>query len=287
MTVNEDDNVILLVGGISSKHGFSGQILEYSLSDGIWRNFELQQDKEYSKPLGIYGHSTVYHSSTRTFYIYGGMTYYPNVGATTSSKLFKLHYPTKQWSQVPIYSSQAHPQHYNSLASSIRHPTPLPSLFHSSVTSSKYMVVLGGQRIWDRKEGSNEEPFMSVYVYRCNLWINIYNESPFVELLGKEVDLSMVAGGAAGMDHKGQIYVMGGINQEYGIAKGTLFSVNLPKDSCSFYASAQKSQVCKTTLGCAHCSIYDGNGNNSTFCYSNDLEKVKNSQKILRGFEKH
>ena len=279
MTVNEDDSIILLIGGYSSTRSFANQILVYNLVGQDWHFFNPVKDKGVDFPTGIYGHSTVYHSPTRSFYIYGGITYGQRASDIhVSNKLYSLNYKTKTWSVVPIYSSQAHPQHYNSLMSSAWNTKPPPSVFHSSVTTSDYLVVIGGQQpssLFSENEFQDDEVealVVSLYVYRCNLWINIYNKHAFVDMVEEDIDITIAS--AAGIDHEGFIYMMGGISKGFGVARGNLVRMNIPKDACELYSSTDKSQICKTTLGCAHCSVYAGNGDNSTFCYSNNMDKV-------------
>ena len=272
----------MLVGGFSPNHGFSSLILEYSLSSGLWRPLKIEKVTDHViPPRGIYAHSVVYHSSSRSFYIYGGMTYYLNEGkgVDISNKLYSLHYPSRTWSLLSVYSSSQpyhyQPQPYPTMMSNLMQSTPQPRLFHSAVTTRSYMLIVGGQSMLEKNDVEIRNlALMSMYIYRCNLWINIYKQSPFVEMVGEDDDIVLTAAGGATIDREGKIYLMGGLIQGNGIASGSLLRLVLPEDSCAIYSSAKSSQVCKTTLGCAHCSVYDGNGNNSTFCYSNDLEKV-------------
>ena len=274
MTLNKDAGSILLIGGFSSKHGFSNTLLEYSLSEKVWATFKTETDgDEYFEPFGLYGHSTVYHSPTRSFYIYGGIVYYNKDDMEISNKLFALHYPSKTWSTVSIYSYQAHPNPYNlHELSSVRDPKPHQSIYHSSVTSDRYMAIIGGQQTRNGNERASKEPVVSIYIYRCRLWVNIYDDSPIVHLMRGEIDFTIA--GSAGIDQKGKVYMMGGISQTYGVTRDSMIRMDLPEDSCGLYSSSKNTHICKTTLGCAHCSISDGKGTNSTFCYSNDLAKV-------------
>ena len=271
MTVNTDANVILMIGGVSSENNFATQLLEYDLSSQRWKEFTVNHVEKYAtKRLKLYGHTTVYHSHSNTFYIYGGISYLDDGQLKMSSNLFSLHYPTKKLSLVSIYSNKPYPGHYISLIPSNGSPVLYPRMFHSSVTSDKHMIIVGGKYNWKNDDNILNEPYASLYVYRCNMWINLYI-SP-TSGGGENIDPTFA--GSSSMDNKGNIFVLGGISQQYGVAKGELSKITLPKDSCSLYASLQDVQVCKTTLGCAHCSVSDGKGANSTFCYSNDLEKV-------------
>ena len=53
--------------------------------------------------------------------------------------------------------------------------------------------------------------------------------------------------------------------------EGTVRKLELPTDVCRLFQN--NPHQCKTTLGCAFCSISDSNSLNMTFCYSNDRAK--------------
>lgn len=53
---------------------------------------------------GIYGHSTVYHYPTQTFYIFGGYTYAIN-RTVISNKLYALYWPTRMWTVLPTFEN--------------------------------------------------------------------------------------------------------------------------------------------------------------------------------------
>ena len=93
MTVNTDANVILMIGGVSSENNFATQLLEYDLSSQRWKEFMANHFEKYAtKRLKLYGHSTVYHSHSNTFYIYGGISYLDDGQLKMSSNLFSLFY---------------------------------------------------------------------------------------------------------------------------------------------------------------------------------------------------
>merc|ERR1712001_656919 len=121
-------------------------IIEYNFSDKRWKPLKPITKEGGGTLLGIYGHSTVYHSQTRSFYVYGGITYNIDNGISMSNQIYTFHYPSKIWAPVSIYSSQALPQHYDSLLSSSRLSKPPKSIFHSAVTFDKYMVIVGGKQ---------------------------------------------------------------------------------------------------------------------------------------------
>lgn len=54
--------------------------------------------------LGLYGHSTVFHGPSQSFYVFGGYTYAFN-RTVISNKLYALHYPTRVWSVLPPFEN--------------------------------------------------------------------------------------------------------------------------------------------------------------------------------------
>ena len=76
MTFDEEDNIILLIGGYSSSRSFPNQVLVYSLTNKNWQIFKPAKDKGVDIPTVLYGHSTVYHLPSHSFFIYGGIIIY-------------------------------------------------------------------------------------------------------------------------------------------------------------------------------------------------------------------
>ena len=64
------------------------------------------------------------------------------------------------------------------------------------------------------------------------------------------------------------IFLLGGFQ---GTIEGSVRKLELPTDVCRLFQN--NPHQCKTTLGCAFCSIFDGSKSNMTFCYSNDRAK--------------
>lgn len=58
---------------------------------------------------GVYGHSTVYHVPTQSFYVFGGYMYGVN-RTFISNKLYAFHYPTYTWSVLPIFEEYNPPR---------------------------------------------------------------------------------------------------------------------------------------------------------------------------------
>lgn len=50
-----------------------------------------------SAPLGLYGHSAVYHEATDSLYVFGGFRFHVELAAP-SPELYSLHCPDRTWS---------------------------------------------------------------------------------------------------------------------------------------------------------------------------------------------
>ena len=65
------------------------------------------------------------------------------------------------------------------------------------------------------------------------------------------------------------IFLLGGF--ESSTIQGSLRKLELPTDICHLFQNDP--HQCKTTLGCAFCSHFDGLKPNKTYCYSNTRSK--------------
>lgn len=149
----QDYESLVLIGGFSLEEGFMSDVYEFDLDNDKW----IQLATEGSKPSGIIGHSTVYHVPSQSLYVYGGILYSYN-GTMLSNKLFSFHYPTKKWSELPIFPNLNH--YYDNL--------PLATYLHSAVTTNEYMIIFGG-----RTDPENTSDSLIAYVYACNQWVRL------------------------------------------------------------------------------------------------------------------
>ncbi len=241
MTYMPDDNSLIIIGGYSESKGFSNQVLKY-------KNKALRpwHTAHGFGPMagGIYGHSTVYNRDLKSFYVFGGVAY-DKKRVAISNRLFVLHYPTRRWSIVPISSGRMKPQ---------------PRALHSAVTSDSYMILFGGitEGDWNWRDALSP---ISLYVYSCGMWINLNNnlDSRHPALVGPGLAIDRDA-------RKESVYTLGGYR---GSLSGSLEKMVLPKDYCNLFQTDPLN--CKSTLGCALCSVFDDeNSKNASFCYSND-----------------
>lgn len=93
LTWRRDFESLVLIGGFSPKHGYMNEVWEFDTKTDNW---EVIQTSGNGPPM-VYGHSTVYHNKSQSFYVFGGYMYSVNK-TFVSNKLFALNYFTRQWS---------------------------------------------------------------------------------------------------------------------------------------------------------------------------------------------
>lgn len=152
---NQDSESLVLIGGFSLENGFLSNVWEYDLEKNKWEIVKTQG----VIPVGICGHSTVYHYHTHSLYVFGGYLYSPN-GTFVSNKLFVLNYQTLTWSELPTFPELNDPNSN----------LPRARFLHSAVTTEEYMIVFGGHTY-----PHNGSDLLSAYVYSCNQWISLIN----------------------------------------------------------------------------------------------------------------
>ena len=72
MTYNPLDQSLYIIGGFSEKYGFSNTVLHL---DKNANHLKIWPTSGLSPLQGIYGHSTVFQTTLKSFYVYGGMLY--------------------------------------------------------------------------------------------------------------------------------------------------------------------------------------------------------------------
>jgi len=235
-----------MIGGFNPEDGFSDKVYTAG-SSGLecWTEIETSG----SAPLGIYGHSTVYHKTTDTVYVFGGVLH-DIMGlhqVSISSRLFVLHWPTKRWSVLaPMEEKQIG-------------LLPPPRFLHSSVVTDSYMTVLGGIG------NSSKNSSALIYVIQCNLWLllgtneDVVKESSILE----EHNIYRQAAAIAVWNNS-EIFQMGGWAE--GTTSESLFFYSVPEDACNLQPTKGR---CKGTFGCSYCS---SNNNRTQQCYNSEIE---------------
>ncbi|XP_022097491.1 multiple epidermal growth factor-like domains protein 8 [Acanthaster planci] len=225
------DDTMVTVGGYSPIDGLQDKVLEFSLADNAW----LAVPTTGTPPTGLFGHSTVWHPATKALYVYGGYLFHLD-SVFVSDRLYSLDYrdSLKKWNLLPAEPGNQ----------------PLPHIFHAAVTTTNYMVVLGGGT-----PTQNISNTLMAYHYLCNHWIDL---SDFV--VGSPPSPSTSLAAAVTVDDT--IYTFGGND---GTSLGALHRLSLPADLCTLQTTADG---CRGTPGCGAC-VETNNTQNLLFCKSN------------------
>lgn len=240
---NRADNSLILIGGCDMHYGFLEKVYEYDLMSGQWSILNVTG----AFPIGVYGHTTVYHGPSESFYVYGGIEYKMNK-TEVSKALYAFHYPSKRWTVLPP-SEDVNPRARSKNLPSARY-------LHSAFISSEYMLVVGGQ-----SETGELVPFIHAYVFDCNMWVDIFKDGATV--IG---DKYLPALGMAAATIESSFYLFGGFTW---IPVGRLMKLDIPADLCSIYGTKE---TCHLKYGCSFCSVFEPDDLNTTYCYANKYE---------------
>ncbi|KAG1714971.1 Multiple epidermal growth factor-like domains protein 8 [Nymphon striatum] len=237
---NVMDKKLILIGGFSPEYGFNAELHAYDLEKDIWSKMNVSG----SSPIGIYGHTAVYHPRTNATYVYGGYIY--EVDRTlVSNKLYAViedYNNTANWTLLPIEESVTS-----------KNERPSARYFHTAITTANYMVIVGGSY-------TSELDTTIAYNYKCNMWIPL--DQPDLRIVGTPISPTY------GLDSayvNNSMYIYGGIN---GVMHENLIELKLPEDICAIHSHSRF--TCLKNMGCAYCSVFQKDGTNLTFCYDND-----------------
>lgn len=245
----QDHESLVLIGGFSLEEGFLPDIWEFDLDNDKWKKVDCYGPK----PVGIIGHTTIYHAPTQSLYVYGGILYTIN-GTILSNTLFSFHYPTKKWSLLPTFPN----------LNSVYDDLPQATYLHSAVTTNDYMIIFGG-----RTESYDISDSLIAYIYSCNQWVQLGKGARTV---GHPPPPTIAHAMAieSEVENDGSIYVIGGWT---GSAHCQVTRISLPDDICSLWSSSKLE--CRSHMGCSFCSA----GNYSK-CYSVDKKGCEGSDRI-------
>ncbi|XP_073988408.1 multiple EGF like domains 8 isoform X2 [Rhodnius prolixus] len=245
---HEDSETLILIGGINPDTGFLDSVWEFDPASEKWEKLRTSGDG----PIGIYGHSTVYHEPSQSFYVFGGYVFGIN-HTHISHKLYALNFPSKTWSVLPTFPKYNPP----------RLNLPEGRFLHSAVTTDDYMLIFGGRT----ESSSTPEPLVA-YSYACNHWIKLFTKG--VQLVGNLPPATYAHSMTLDVEStEGQrvvAYVMGGFT---GGTDSHVTKISLPADLCALWATKDK---CRLLLGCSYCSASNsiGGGTNSSYCFSTE-----------------
>lgn len=102
LTYHKAQESLILIGGVSPLTGFSNLIWEYKMDKEHWQPLNTKG----TGPLGIFGHTTVYHAPTNNLYVFGGILY-GKQQSIMSNNLYILNYETKTWTELNSLTSSA------------------------------------------------------------------------------------------------------------------------------------------------------------------------------------
>ncbi|XP_015608730.1 multiple epidermal growth factor-like domains protein 8 isoform X2 [Cephus cinctus] len=241
---------LILIGGFSLKHGYLDTVWEFNLETNTWDIIKTVGNG----PVGVYGHTTVYHSKSDSFYIFGGYTYSFN-RTFISNKLYALNYKMRTWSILPPFEDEFTDE--NSL--------PQARFLHSAVTTDEYMVIFGG-----RQNPHNTTDSLIAYKYSCNLWIRLITRD--TEIIGNSPPPAYAHAMTHADPETNAVYVVGGFD---GGIKSHVTLIDIPEDLCNLWTNKT---TCRKYFGCSFCAVTTISGTNLSYCFSNE-ESVNRDDK--------
>ncbi|XP_014662466.1 PREDICTED: multiple epidermal growth factor-like domains protein 8 [Priapulus caudatus] len=141
------DSTLVLLGGYAAADpgpgGFSGRVYRCVMPAPVRQRWSRLQTHGVA-PIGLYGHSAVYHPPSGALYVFGGYEYYIN-RTSISAKLYALDLLTLAWQLLAPIGS-----------------VPVPRFFHAAVTTNDFMLVAGGRTA--KREFDNV-----LVIYRCRI----------------------------------------------------------------------------------------------------------------------
>ncbi|XP_015121638.1 multiple epidermal growth factor-like domains protein 8 [Diachasma alloeum] len=240
---NGESESLILIGGFSPKYGYLDNVWEFNLETEIWESVKTLGNG----PLGVYGHTTVYHTKSDSLYVFGGYTYAVN-RTFISNKLYALNYKSRTWSILPPFDDDS------SDGSSL----PQARFLHSAVTTDEYMVIFGG-----RQNPHNTSDSLIAYKYACNLWIRLITKD--TETIGTPPPPAYAHAMTHADPELNLLYVVGGFD---GGIKSHVTQISIPEDLCSLWTDKN---TCRKYFGCSFCAVTTIDGKNASYCFSNQL----------------
>uniref|UniRef100_A0A0C9R7G4 Megf8_0 protein n=1 Tax=Fopius arisanus TaxID=64838 RepID=A0A0C9R7G4_9HYME len=240
---NGESESLILIGGFSPKYGYLDKVWEFNLETEIWESVKTLGNG----PLGVYGHTTVYHTKSDSLYVFGGYTYAVN-RTFISNKLYALNYKSRMWSILPPFDDDSND------GSSL----PQARFLHSAVTTDEYMVIFGG-----RQNPHNTSDTLIAYKYACNLWIRLITKD--TEIIGTPPPPAYAHAMTHADPELNLLYVVGGFD---GGIKSHVTQISIPEDLCSLWTDKN---TCRKYFGCSFCAVTMIDGKNASYCFSNQL----------------
>lgn len=239
---DNDHEGLVIIGGFSPAQGLSPDIYEFNLTTNTWERLHASG----IRPVGIYGHSTVFHVATQTLYVFGGYEFIDRRQTDMSNRLYAFDYARRAWSELPPFTELNRPEEL----------LPRGRFLHSAVTTENYMLVFGGHT-----SPINASDSIIAYVYQCNQWIRLTED---VKIVGKFPPPTYAQAMTLDQDTE-QMYIVGGWD---GSSKSRVSRIQLPSDLCELWSSGK--YLCRHFMGCSFCAVKPPTEDHSSHCYSND-----------------
>lgn len=150
---DQDHDVLLLIGGFSPSNGFNHLIYAFNLTTAQWSFLKASG----TSPIGIFGHTTVFHSISKSVYVFGGYAFQPNGKNEISNRLFALNTASRLWSEIPIFGG----------INQIEQKLPRARFLHSAISTDNYMLVYGG-----KTKPQNSSDYLNAYVSFIFLYVH-------------------------------------------------------------------------------------------------------------------
>lgn len=241
---NEHD-VIYLVGGFSPQNGLTHLFYIFNLTTAEWSIMSAKG----SPPVGIFGHSAVFHTASDNIYVFGGYVFHDNEQTQMSNKLYVYNLKQKLWNELPVFNE------LNRLEENL----PRARFLHSAITTDNYMLIYGG-----RTMPENSSDLLIAYNYKCNQWIRLTED---VEVVG-DWPQPIYAQAMSYDPETEAIYVVNGWD---GSITSRVIRLNIPQDLCELYSSGK--YLCRHFMGCSYCSIKPRQ-EHASHCYSIDRSYI-------------
>lgn len=252
---DNDHDILVLIGGFSPQHGLAHLTYKFNLTTAEW----ITVNSKGSAPIGIYGHSAVYHSASQSIYIFGGYIFVDNEITRMSNKLFVFNYVQNIWSEVPPFSEVNRPEEN----------LPRARFLHSAITTENFMIIYAG-----RTDPQNSTDLLLAYVYKCNQWVRLTEK---IDVVG-EWPQPTYAQAMSYDPETDAIYIVNGWD---GSSHSRVVRLNIPNDLCELWSSGK--YLCRQHMGCSFCSIKPSHSLLS-HCYSNERSYICEQGSSFTGF---
>lgn len=233
-----DHDLLVLIGGFSPLNGFNQHTYVFNLTTTQWSII----DTFGHSPVGIFGHSAVYHSISQNVYVFGGYVFQSNDKSSMSNKLYALNVGHRFWTEIPTFTGINHAEEN----------LPRARLLHSAISTDNYMLIYGG-----RTQPENSTDSLIAYVYKCNMWVRLTEN---VELVGQ-----LKPSYAHGMAYDSEaVYIVTGWD---GSIISRVIRLNVPNDLCELFSRSK--HLCRHFMGCSYCTVKP-HDDPVSHCYAND-----------------